>query len=180
MEEEPDRGGDPEQDAGGSRCFPSFLTMCALQLEEELRAVLREQRERSKRNEMRINFRRVQKIKKEAEAGERLREKQVECLERLSRMEGLRRLARRRIGLHLMPKDTRWVNNINSSVPANPKPSSNRIVQLTAAAEGKIKREGTKQPRQMHDPLFPINCWTDEEVKMISGDHFLFCCFVFL
>ena len=112
MEEEPDRGGDPEQNAGGSLFFQSFLTICALQLEEELRAVLREQRERSKRNEMRINFRRVQKIKKEAEAGERLREKQVECLERLSRMEGLRRLARRRIGLHLMPKDTRWVNTI--------------------------------------------------------------------
>ena len=72
------------------------------------------------------------------------------------------------------------VGQHHSSSPANPKPSSNRIVQLTAAAEGKIKREGTKQPRQMHDPLFPINCWTDEEVKMISGDHFLFCCFVFL
>ena len=45
----------------------------------------------------------------------------------------------------------------------SPSPS-NRIVQLTAAAEGKLKRGGGKPLRQMHDPLFPINSWTDEEV----------------
>ena len=78
-----------------------------MQLEEELRAVLREQRERATRNEMRIKFRRVQKDQKKAEAGERRREKHVEFLEREERLEGLRRMARRRMGLHMMPKDNR-------------------------------------------------------------------------
>ena len=78
-----------------------------MQLEEELRAVLREQRERAKRNEMRIRFREVQKNQKKAEAGERRREKHVEFLEREVRLEGLRRIARRRMGLHMMPKDSR-------------------------------------------------------------------------
>ena len=27
-----------------------------------------------------------------------------------------------------------------------------------------MKRGGDKEVRQMHDPLFPINSWTDEEV----------------
>ena len=78
-----------------------------LQLEEELRAVLRERRERATRNELRIKFRRVQKNQKKAEAGERRREKHVEFLEREGRLEGLRRMARRRMGLHMMPKDSR-------------------------------------------------------------------------
>ena len=78
-----------------------------MQLEEELRAVLRERRERASRNQIRIKFRRVQKNQKKAEAGERRREKHVEFLEREGRLEGLRRMARRRMGLHMMPKDSR-------------------------------------------------------------------------
>ena len=49
----------------------------------------------------------MQKNQKKAEAGERQREKQVEFLEREGRLEGLRRMARRRMGLHMMPKDSR-------------------------------------------------------------------------
>ena len=87
--------------------FGNQCTCVTLQLEEELRAVLRERRERATRNEMRIKFRRVQKNQKQAEAGERKKEKHVEFLEREGRLEGLRRLARRRMGLHMMPKDSR-------------------------------------------------------------------------
>ena len=78
-----------------------------LQLEEELRAVLRERRDRATRDEMRIKFRRLQKNQQKAEAGERRREKQVELVEREGRLEGLRRMARRRMGLHMMPNDSR-------------------------------------------------------------------------
>ena len=44
-------------------------------------------------------------------------------------------------------------------------PSVVRTCDATAAAEAKLKRGGRKPLRQMHDPLFPINCWTDEEVS---------------
>ena len=50
----------------------------------------------------------MQKNQKQAEAGERKKEKHVEFLEREGRLEGLRRLARRRMGLHMMPKDSRY------------------------------------------------------------------------
>jgi hypothetical protein len=62
-----------------------------LQLEEELREVLRERRAREETNSVRIKFREVQHSQRRAEAGEHLREREVEAAEREARLEGLRR-----------------------------------------------------------------------------------------
>ena len=80
-----------------------------LQLEEEVREVLRGRKLREARNHFRIKFREEERGRKIVEEDERKREKEDEEREREGRMEGLRRVARRRLGLHLMPRDVRWV-----------------------------------------------------------------------
>ena len=37
-------------------------------------------------------------------------------------------------------------------------------MRMTAAAKGKVHRPARREDRSIHDPLFPINSWTDEEV----------------
>ena len=76
-----------------------------MQLEDELREVLRQRKAREVTNYMRIKFREIEHKKKLAEDGEKKREKEVEEMEKDNRLESLRRVARRRLGLHLMPKD---------------------------------------------------------------------------
>ena len=84
-------------------------SLSMLQLEEEVREVLRGRKLREARNHFRIKFREEERGRKIVEEDERRKEKEDEEREREGRMEGLRRVARRRLGLHLMPRDVRWV-----------------------------------------------------------------------
>ena len=89
-----------------------------MQLEEELRAVLRERRLRGATNHMRIKFRQMERGKRSDEAGERKKEIKAEVMEREGRLEGLRRVARRRMGLHLMPQKDDRLAPLSPSSPS--------------------------------------------------------------
>ena len=89
-----------------------------MQLEEELRAVLRERRLRGATNHIRIKFRQMERGKRSDEAGERKRDMKVEVMEREGRLEGLRRVARRRMGLHLMPQQEDRLAPLSPSSPS--------------------------------------------------------------
>ena len=87
-----------------------------LQLEEEVREVLRGRKLREARNHFRIKFREEERGRKIVEEDERRKEKEDEEREREGRMEGLR-VARRRLGLHLMLRDVRWVQGCTGPGP---------------------------------------------------------------
>ena len=77
--------------------------LAKLQLEDEVRALLRFKGLQEKEWDVRVKFRRQEMNRKEEERNQEVREKEMEVLEREVRLERLRRIARRRLGVHIMP-----------------------------------------------------------------------------
>ena len=77
--------------------------LAKLQLEDEVRALLRFKLLQEKERDVRIKFRRQEMSRKEEERNQELRTKETGELEKEVRLERLRRIARRRLGVHIMP-----------------------------------------------------------------------------
>ena len=120
-----------------------------LQLEDELRVVLREKEVQGKKNEDRIKYRLKVMEEKKLELSEKKKEELDDLRERSARLEGLRKFARRRLGVHIMPAD------------------KTRLIQLTEAAQGKIYQPGSinHEASSVLTPLFPINSWSQDDIS---------------
>ena len=120
-----------------------------LQLEDELRMVLRDRQITGVKNEKRIKFRVGETEKKKQDLIDKKREEDNYVRERNARLEQLRRFARRRLGVHIMPTD------------------KSRLIQMTESAQGKIYKPGNilHEATSVLTPLFPINSWSQDDIS---------------
>ena len=74
-----------------------------LQLEDEVRAILRHRALQDKQRYLRVRFRGAQTGRRVEERREMRRERQMAAAEREARLESLRRVGRRRAGVDVVP-----------------------------------------------------------------------------
>ena len=118
--------------------------LAKLQLEEELRMVLRQKQAKNGEDQNRIKFRKVQFERKIDERHERGRERMRAVQERNMRLDLLRHRARRRLGVHIITADR------------------SRVTRMTKSSENRLMRQDNSS---ILAPLFSINSWTDEDLS---------------
>ena len=118
--------------------------MAKLQLEEELRMVLRQRQVKTGEDKHRIRFRKVQFDKKIDERNERGRERMRAVQERNMRLDLLRHAARRRLGVHVITADR------------------SRVSRMTKSSENRLLRQ---ENTSILAPLFSINSWTEDDLS---------------
>ena len=111
--------------------------------------VLKDKEIQGDNNKVRIQYRVSLLAKKKDELDEKKKEEINDIQERNARLESLRKFARRRLGVHIMPAD------------------KTRLIQLTESAQGKIyKPENINQEAaSVLTPLFPINSWSQDDIS---------------
>ena len=120
--------------------------LARMQLEDELRLVLRHKQQRKLENKARVRFRKVEFDKKTIEAEERKRQILRNIHERNVRLEGLRRFARKRLGVHIMPSDR------------------TRVTMMTKATMAR-NVTNTLDTSPMLAPMFPIHSWSQDDLS---------------
>ena len=120
-----------------------------LQLEDELRTVLRDRQILGESNKERIKYRVSVLEKKKDELDEKKKEEINDIRERNARLESLCKFARRRLGVHIMPAD------------------KTRLIQLTESAQGKIYNPENinHEGASVLTHLFPINSWSQDDIS---------------
>ena len=117
--------------------------LAKLQLEEELRLVLREREVKDEEDQSRIKFRRVQLKQKADEKALRGRERMRAVQERNLRLDLLRHRARRRLGVTVVTSDRE------------------RVSRMTKSSENKLLGPADSS---ILAPLFHINSWSQADL----------------
>ena len=118
--------------------------LARMQLEEELRVVLRHKQQEKINNKARVKFRKVQFDKKMTDQEEKRRQVMRNIHERNVRLEGLRRFARQRLGVHIISAD------------------KSRTTQLTKAAKSRLMQGSSAS---ILTPMFPISTWNQDDLS---------------
>ena len=117
--------------------------LAKLQLEEELRLVLRAREVKEGQDQRRVRFRRGQLDRKAEEAKLRGRERMRALQERNLRLDQLRHRARRRLGVHVVTADRE------------------RVGRMTKSSENKLLCPADSS---LLAPLFHINSWSQADL----------------
>ena len=144
LEEQSRRETDRDKILQWRRNKMEIQNLARLQLEEEVRMVLRQRQMKTGQEQERIKFRKVQFERKIDERNEKGRERIRAVQERNMRLDLLRHKARRRLGVHVISADR------------------SRVSRMTKSSENRFLRPDNSS---LLAPLFSLNSWTEDDLS---------------